>query len=168
MEPGAYAQQPKRRADEAIDMHSSKEPRIDGVQQSRMPQQHVAPHMLMTPCLEETMPIMAGGAHAQDHQNADQEVEDVERLQTDEQIGQEAAVMGAQNGEGHRVGRADDADMQAVHHKWGETGGNFKTGKFSKRESELIVAAINDYAAKHAIPTDVSFWGHDGLAHSRQ
>lgn len=54
------------------------------------------------------------------------------------------------------VGRKEGEEVVQVTHKWGEVGDSFKSGKFSKRESELIIAAINDYTTKHDISTDVS------------
>eukprot|EP00952_Eustigmatos_sp_NYUAD-ZCMA_P005332 23314-Eustigmatos_ZCMA.PRE.1 len=41
-------------------------------------------------------------------------------------------------------------------HKWGESSADFKNGKFSKKESEDILKAIQDYAQEHDIPIEVS------------
>lgn len=40
-------------------------------------------------------------------------------------------------------------------HQWGEQGAEFKSGKFSKSESALVVRTIQAYAEAHSIPVEV-------------
>ena len=40
--------------------------------------------------------------------------------------------------------------------RWGESGPQFKSGKFSKTESEAIIKRVHDYASANGIPVEVS------------
>lgn len=49
--------------------------------------------------------------------------------------------------------------LQALkEHQWGETGAGFKSGKFSKSESALVVRTVQAYAEANGISVEVRGW----------
>jgi hypothetical protein len=73
-----------------------------------------------------------------------------------------AAAAAASKGPASRAPQLPPAVPALKEHQWGEQGAEFKSGKFSKSESALVVRTIQAYAEANNIPVEVSPWASFG------